>query len=406
MEHADQRAATPAPRPQLLFLGHGAERTGPPILLAHLLRGLAADGRYDLTVLSARSGPLLAEYAAAPAATLSVGPGREPMAGAAAVLRRVGAERAIAPLQDRIRRRTAGRAPAPDLVYVNGATPPTAALLRALALPAATPVILHVHEMDVGLRTNLSDDDRSLLFARADRVIAVSDAVRHLLIDGHHLDPATVSTCAGFIDIGALEPTTAAAARSKIGVPAEATVIGSLGLADWRKDPDHLLRAVHALRATRPELDPWVVWIGGDPESADGLRCADEARRLGLADRFRHVAHQDRPDHLLRALDVFALPAREDAFPLAALEAAAVGLPLVCFRTGGIAALCDHGAGVAVDYPDTSAFAAALASLLDDGAHRARVGARARELVATDHDTPAGVERITAVIESCLATRP
>jgi glycosyltransferase involved in cell wall biosynthesis len=113
-------------------------------------------------------------------------------------------------------------------------------------------------------------------------------------------------------------------------------------------------------------------------------------------------AHREDPASLLHALDVFVLPAREDAMPLAALEAAAVGLPLVCFRTGGIAGLCDAGAGMAVEYPDTSAFASAIAAMLDDPERRAATGATARSLVQEHNDLAVGVERIAAVLYPLL----
>ena len=196
-----------------------------------------------------------------------------------------------------------------------------------------------------------------------------------------------MTTCEEFIDIAAVAPLPRDTARARLGVPADAPVVGSVGLPDWRKDPEHLLRAVASLPVA-PSA-PWIVWIGGEPDSADGRHLADEARRLGLDDRFRHVAHVDRPADLLGGLDVFALPAREDAMPLAAIEAAAAGLPIACFRTGGIAGLCDRGAGTAVDYPDTAAFADAIAALLDDPTRAAAVGAAGTGPRA-DGERPAG----------------
>jgi len=388
-------------RPHVVFLGHGAELTGPPILLGHLVAGLAATGGYDLTVITARSGPLLDQYAAS-ARTSSLGPSREPFGRTSAALRRIGAERTVAPLQDWSRRRLTRKAPPADLVYVNGATPPTADLLRALDPPRSTPVVLHVHELDIGLRLNLDDDRRRMLFDRADHVIAASGAVARLLVGGHGLAEDRLTTCPEFVDTAAIHPLAPEAARATAGIPVDALVVGSVGLPDWRKDPDHLLRAVQHLRTIHPALDPWVLWVGGEPASADGRRAADEARRLGLADRFRHVAHQDRPDRLLGALDVFALPAREDALPLAALEAGAAGLPIVCFRTGGVADLCDLGAGTTVAYPDTAAFAGAVAALLANPAERARVGAAAQALVRSQHDSAVGVARIQAVVDATL----
>ncbi|MEZ5179698.1 MAG: glycosyltransferase [Acidimicrobiales bacterium] len=261
-------------------------------------------------------------------------------------------------------------------------------------------MLVHVHELDVGLRETLAPADRALLFARASHLVAASGAVADVLVHGHGIariasPPARSSSTS--------PPSTPprAAVRAELGVPTDAAVVGSVGLPDWRKDPEHLLRAVARL-GERPGGRPWVVWIGGDPASVDGRHLADEARRLGVEDRLVHVAHRDDPAALLSALDVFALPAREDALPLAALEAAGTGLPLVCFRTGGVAALCDQGAGTAVDYPDTDAFAEAIGRFLDDPTAREAAGARARSIVATHHDLEPGVARIAAVVDRLL----
>ncbi|MBX3284368.1 MAG: glycosyltransferase family 4 protein [Actinobacteria bacterium] len=388
-------------RARLALLGHGAERTGPPIMLGHLLRGLAAAGRWDLSVLVARDGPLLPEYRRTGARATALTSAREPLEPLAAAMRRTGLGAPAARLQDAVRRRAAHAVAGADLVYVNAATPPTAALLHALDPPQPTPVLVHVHELDVGLRETLAPADRALLFARASHLVAASGAVADVLVHGHGIAPDRVTTCEEFVDVAALHPRPRAAVRAELGVPADAAVVGSVGLPDWRKDPEHLLRAVARL-GERPGGRPWVVWIGGDPASVDGRHLADEARRLGVEDRLVHVAHRDDPAALLSALDVFALPAREDALPLAALEAAGTGLPLVCFRTGGVAALCDQGAGTAVDYPDTAAFAEAIGRFLDDPTAREAAGARARSIVATHHDLEPGVARIAAVVDRLL----
>lgn len=389
-----------------MFLGHGAERTGPPILLGHLIDGLACTGSYRASVVVARDGPLVERYRASGAAVEVLSSRREPWEPAAAALRRLGAAQVIPPVQRSLRRHTVRRLSAPDLIYVNAATPPTVALLRAAKVSPDVPVLLHVHELDIGLRLNLAPPDLAFLLDRADHVITVSPAVKRVLVDGHGVPAARITTCAGFIDPASVQPLPIGQARSVLGIPNGARVVGSVGVPDWRKAPEHLLHAVLHARSEWPDLDPWVVWIGGDPASDDGRRLADEARRVGLAHRLVHRAHVDRPDQLLSALDVFALPAREDALPLAALEAASAGLALVCFRTGGIADLADSGAGAAVDYPDVAAFGRALAELLVDDGLRRRAGERAADLVHHNHDLDVGVARIRAVIDYYLGAHP
>ena len=63
----------------------------------------------------------------------------------------------------------------------------------------------------------------------------------------------------------------------------------------------------------------------------DSGRAPHDAKRLGLGDRIKFVGPLEQPAQLFAAMDVFALTSREDPFPLVMLEAAAAGIPFVCF---------------------------------------------------------------------------
>src|SRR5438445_595168 len=73
-----------------------------------------------------------------------------------------------------------------------------------------------------------------------------------------------------------------------------------------------------------------------------------------------------------------------DPFPLALLEGMALGRPIVASAVGGIPEMLEDGvSGCLVPPGDAPALAAAIAALLRDPAQRARVGAAARERLAT-----------------------
>ncbi|MCB1007208.1 MAG: glycosyltransferase, partial [Acidimicrobiales bacterium] len=77
--------------------------------------------------------------------------------------------------------------------------------------------------------------------------------------------------------------------------------------------------------------------------------------------------------------------AREDAFPLVCVEAAALGRPIVSFENGGAAELIRRsGCGRVVPFPDVDAAVGALTHLADEPAERAALGAHAAEFAA-DH---------------------
>jgi glycosyltransferase involved in cell wall biosynthesis len=74
--------------------------------------------------------------------------------------------------------------------------------------------------------------------------------------------------------------------------------------------------------------------------------------------------------------DVFVCPSRSEAFPLATLEAMAMGIPVLATTVGGIPEQIEHlESGVLVRPDDPEAIASWLVRLNDEPDLRARLGA-------------------------------
>ncbi|MDT0445926.1 glycosyltransferase [Streptomyces johnsoniae] len=131
-----------------------------------------------------------------------------------------------------------------------------------------------------------------------------------------HLVPNGIEPCRYRFDPGARR-----AVRARLGLPADAVVLGGVGRLVAGKRFGVLLRA-----AARLPADVWLVVAGEGPERA-ALHAL--AVRLGIARRV--VFAGDCPDvpGLLSALDVFVSPSAEETFGLAAVEALAAGLPVL-----------------------------------------------------------------------------
>ena len=112
---------------------------------------------------------------------------------------------------------------------------------------------------------------------------------------------------------------------------------------------------------------------------------AGELRDESVVAWFYRVLRNAVTDHFRRA-DVFVLTSREDASPLVCLEAASVGIPLVCFDNGGVPELLGPQGCVEIAYPDLDAMAAALATLADDPHERRERGRAAARRVREAHD--------------------
>lgn len=173
-------------------------------------------------------------------------------------------------------------------------------------------------------------------------------------------------------------------------------VVGMLALLTPWKGHRVLLDAVAALDGVVVELAGGS--FSGDQAYVDELRA--RAAQPDLADRVRFLGHVD-PDAVMAGWDVVVsssvLP---EAGPLSVLEAMAHGLPVIASAHGGPTEFLADGAGVLVPPGDAAALARELGAVLADDDRRARMGARAREVVADRHDVartlPRLVDELTA----------
>jgi glycosyltransferase involved in cell wall biosynthesis len=90
-------------------------------------------------------------------------------------------------------------------------------------------------------------------------------------------------------------------------------------------------------------------------------------------------------EDVLPEWNVFVCSSRSEAFPLATLEAMAMGIPVVATTVGGLPEQIEHlESGVLVRPDDPEAIATWLARLYDDADLRRRLGQAGAERVRTE----------------------
>jgi glycosyltransferase involved in cell wall biosynthesis len=169
---------------------------------------------------------------------------------------------------------------------------------------------------------------------RPDRIIAVSEAVKRVLIADGITSDAVVVVHDG-IDVDEVRRAAAAPPpldiRRQAGIPASAMIAVNAAALTGEKDHRTLIRAAHYARAMRPELH-WV--IAGEGKLREAL--AAEIQRLGLDDRVHLVGHIDRVDALIAEAGVFVLSSTREGLGSVVLNALALGRPVVATAAGGI----------------------------------------------------------------------
>ncbi|MGH2791297.1 MAG: glycosyltransferase family 4 protein [Actinomycetota bacterium] len=164
-----------------------------------------------------------------------------------------------------------------------------------------------------------------------------------------------------------------ASVRAGLGIPEGALVVGTIGRLVEEKGYRELMVAVRELLAERDDMVMLVVGED-DPEKADALGHAEIEGEGVICSGWR----EDVPE-LLSIMDVFVLASWREGMPRSAIEAAAMGKPLVLTDIRGCREVVSNGIeGLLVPVRDPGALRSAIASLLDDAEARARMGSAAR----------------------------
>ena len=172
-----------------------------------------------------------------------------------------------------------------------------------------------------------------------------------------------------------LDCSSTAALRAAWGFPDGATVLLYGHRIYPNKGLDLLIQAMESLP---PTVHLAVVGAVGDPRFAD--ECSNLVDRLGLQRRvrFHGPVGRDDLDRVIRAGDIFVLPARRDTFPLMVLHAMACARPVVVTNSCQSVELLRDA--VAVAEPSPAGLAERIGSLLDP-VEREVLGRRARDLI-------------------------
>jgi glycosyltransferase involved in cell wall biosynthesis len=178
--------------------------------------------------------------------------------------------------------------------------------------------------------------------------------------------------------------------KSRGAIPTLAT-IGVLAW-DW-KAAGHLI-AIEATAALARRFPAVKLLVAGDGRYRrvleDGLRERGAQRQVELLGNVDTSA-------LLRAADVYVHMGLNEGCPLALVEAAMAGCPIVAARRGGIPEMFEHGVTAMLVEPDPAEVARTIERLLDEPDTARELGRRAREHAHRHWSWPAIATRYAEV---------
>ena len=396
----DKRQTTNDKLKTLLFIGHDANRAGAQYLLLHLLTYLHETG-IKTGLMLGDNGPLLPDYERVTTVYRAFAPTSvQPGGLTGRVLAKLGVaqptngQRTISgELLQRIR----------DVRYdgIVANTIANGGLLRLLE-PLRLPFALYVHELETSIGIYSRPDDLAYELARVSHVFCGSAAVRQNLITHHGLTTANTSVLNSLIHTQTLLTKLAAvdrrAVRQRLGIPADAVVVGGCGNAEWRKGVDLFLLVARQVLNVHP--DRYFIWVGVSESGGESQRLHYDLDRMGIANRVHLLPPGSDYLDYVACFDLFTLTSREDPYPLVILEAGLNRNPVLCFaQSGGSPDYVGTDTGCLVPYSDLPAMAAVIGRLANNRTERDRLGTIFYER-AMRHDVAVLVPQLLAKLDS------
>jgi glycosyltransferase involved in cell wall biosynthesis len=264
----------------------------------------------------------------------------------------------------------------PDIVHTHGL--PGMTVVGPLAFLRQAPKWIHTFHYG-----NYPYDNARYMFAErvfsraATELVAVAEAQRQALIKYHRLDPATIITLPNGVRDNAFfaeRDATRRRKREELGLPLDATIVGTIAVLSEQKGVQYLIDAAKLVHERMPGV---LFVVAGDGKLRESL--TQQAAAAGLGETMRFIGWRQDVGELLLAFDIYVMSSLWEAMPLALLEAMAAGRPIVVTDVGDNRRIVLDGQAARVVPPaDGPAIATAVIELLEHPEQALELAARAR----------------------------
>ena len=166
-----------------------------------------------------------------------------------------------------------------------------------------------------------------------------------------------------------------------------------VGRLTYQKDPQRLMRLCAKLKESKPNLNVAIVGTGELEEEVKAL-CAE----LGLQENVHFLGFQSNPIKMVHDSKAMILTSRWEGTPMCALEAMALGTPVVSTPSDGMKDLIEDGVNGYL-HDDDEILAEKLLKIMNNAEHRKMLSENTVKKFAQINDAPAYQAAIAACYE-------
>jgi len=233
------------------------------------------------------------------------------------------------------------------------------------------------------------------------KIISVSEACEKYLLGEKRIPKEKVIVIQNGRDLSIYNPVipvNLVSLRQELGVEDGCTVFGVVGRLEDQKGHIYLLEAIPKVMKTSKNFKILIIGDGSLREKLES-----RAKELGIKDQLIFTGFRSDIPKLLRVVDVFILPSLFEGLPLVAIEASAMGKPVIATAVDGTPeVIIDGKTGILVPPGDPESLSKAMLYLLYNPSQCALLGQNGRDYVNQYFSIERQIQETEEVYYSCM----
>lgn len=188
--------------------------------------------------------------------------------------------------------------------------------------------------------------------------------------------------------------------RDRFGIPKDKIVVAVVGRFDKQKGQEYLLRATPDILKSHPNVH--VLLVGEETMGEPGYKqfLKNLADSLRIRESVQFLPFTTEVPKLLAGIDLLVLPSLSETFGYVALEAMAMGKPVIGTNAGGVPEIIEDGqTGFLVNVADPNDLAAKITKLLTNDNVRSAMSVTARKRVVDRFNFEANILQLEAMLQ-------
>jgi N-acetyl-alpha-D-glucosaminyl L-malate synthase BshA len=228
-----------------------------------------------------------------------------------------------------------------DLLHVHYAIPHASAAYMAKQIlkthGITIPFVTTLHGTDITLVGKDASYEPVVTFSinQSDGVTAVSEHLRNETYASFQITNG-IEVIPNFIDLEKFKKQKKEHFKKAICPNDEALVVHTSNFRKVKRVQD----VIKVFANLHNEIPSKLLMIGDGPERS---KCESMCRELNITDDVRFLGKLEAVEEVLSVADLFLMPSEKESFGLAALEAMACEVPVICTNAGGLPELNVHG---------------------------------------------------------------